>query len=48
MKLHYQSPEAIEIGKADSIILGEKCGEAWDQPTMSFVGCYPTVLDVDE
>ena len=45
---NYQSPEAVEIGKADSMILGEKDQDAWDQPTMSFVRTIASAVDVDE
>ena len=48
MNENYQSPEAVEIGNADSTILGEKTGVEWDQPTMSFVKAPASVVDVDE
>jgi hypothetical protein len=48
MEKDYQSPEAVEIGKADSIILGEKDVDAWDQPTMSFIKTPSSAVDVDE
>ena len=48
MEKNYQSPEAVEIGKAESIILGEKENDAWDQPTMSFVRTIASAVDVDE
>jgi hypothetical protein len=48
MQENYESLEAVEIGNADSTILGEKRDDDWDQPTMSFVKTYPTVVDVDE
>jgi hypothetical protein len=43
----YEAPEAVEIGSADSIILGDKFGELWDQPTMSFVRVPESIVDVD-
>jgi hypothetical protein len=48
MRRSYESPEAIEINSADSMILGMKPGSDWDQPTMSFEGNIPTGVDVDE
>jgi hypothetical protein len=47
MRTDYETPEAVEIAKADSIILGEKDNEDWDQPTMSFVKTHASVVDVD-
>ena len=48
MQTNYQSPEAVEIGKADTIILGEKDDDLFDQPTLSFVRTIPSAVDVDE
>lgn len=48
MEKDYQSPEAVEIGKADSTILGEKGGDCWDEPTLSFVQICGSAVDVDE
>jgi hypothetical protein len=48
MQRSYESPEAIEISHADSMILGQKPGCDWDQPTMSFDGNIPTRVDADE
>lgn len=48
MQENYQSPEAIEIGNADSIILGEKESIYFDQPTQSLVRTTPSAVDVDE
>lgn len=48
MKESYESPEAVEIGDADSIILGEKDTDTWDQSTMSFVRTRASAVDVDE
>ena len=45
--MNYQSPEAVEIGKADSVILGEKDDDLWDEPTMAFVRTIESVVDVD-
>lgn len=47
MEKDYQSPEAVEIGNADSTILGEKEQDAWDQPTMSLVRTIATAVDAD-
>ena len=48
MQTNYQSPEAVEIGNADSIILGEKDDDLFDQPTLSFVRTISSAVDVDE
>lgn len=48
MLKNYESPEAIEIGNADSIILGEKDDDLYDQPTLSFVRTIQVAIDVDE
>jgi hypothetical protein len=48
MEKNYQSPEAVEIGKADSTILGEKIYELWDEVTMSFDQQPASAVDVDE
>lgn len=45
---NYESPEVVEIGKADENILGDKTEDAWDQPTMSFVRIVGSAVDVDE
>lgn len=45
---NYESPEVVEIGKADLNILGEKPGDLWDQPTMSFARSEGSAVDVDE
>jgi hypothetical protein len=48
MEKNYQSPEAVEIGKADSIILGEKDDDQFDQPDLLFVRTRSSAVDVDE
>lgn len=48
MEKNYQPPEAVEIGKADSTILGDKNEICWDQPTMSFVRNCASAVDIDE
>ena len=48
MLKNYESPEAVEIGKADLNILGEKGCCVWDQPTLSFIRSDPTAVDLDE
>jgi hypothetical protein len=48
MKPSYQSPESVEIGKADAITLGEKPDIFFDATTQSFERTIPTALDVDE
>jgi hypothetical protein len=48
MQKNYQSPEAVEIGKADSIILGEKDDDLFDQPTLSYVRTIQSAVDIDE
>jgi len=48
MENDYQLPEAVEIGKADSTILGDKGEDAWDEPTMSFVRTIGSAVDVDQ
>lgn len=45
---NYQLPEAVEIGEADSIILGEKDANVFDQPSLSFVRSIPSAVDADE
>ena len=48
MQENYQSPEAVEIGKADSIILGEKDADRFDQPTLTLVRSIQSAVDIDE
>ena len=45
---NYESPEVVEIGKADLNILGDKIHIEWDQPSMSFVRLDGSAIDVDE
>lgn len=46
--MNYQSPEAVEIGRADTIILGEKDDDLFDEPTLVFERTRPSAVDVDE
>jgi hypothetical protein len=48
MQKNYQSPEAVEIGKADSIILGPKDNTLFDEPDEQFVRTISSAVDVDE
>jgi hypothetical protein len=48
MQKNYESPEAVEIGKADSTILGEKDDDLFDQPTLSYVRTIQSAVDIDE
>ena len=45
---NYQSPEAVEMGRAEEIILGEKDHNLYDQATDTFVRTVGSSIDVDE
>lgn len=44
----YTSPEAIEIGVADEVILGGKPENLWDASTQEFTMSAFSIVDVDE
>ena len=46
--MNYQSPEVIEIGRANEAILGLKDGPLWDEIEQDFVMQEFSVIDVDE
>ncbi len=45
---NYQSPEAVEIGKADEVILGLKDGQYTDAVDNTIKQPLPGVVDMDE
>jgi hypothetical protein len=45
---NYQSPEVIEIGKANEVILGSKSAPLWDEIDQDFTMQEGSVIDVDE
>jgi len=45
--MNYHSPEAIEIGKADEVILGAKVGPDFDEINRDFTLPAGSVIDVD-
>ena len=45
--MNYQSPEAVEVGKADQIILGSKAGIEFDAPEQVYTRALSTVVDED-
>ena len=44
----YKSPEAIEIGVADEVILGFKDVHLWDEANQDFEMSSLSIVDVDE
>jgi hypothetical protein len=44
---NYQSPEAVEVGKADQVILGSKVGIEFDAPEQAYTRPLSTVVDED-
>ena len=44
----YTSPEAIEIGVADEVILGAKGIVLWDEADSDFTMSPISIVDVDE
>jgi hypothetical protein len=44
----YTSPEVIEIGVADEVILGAKFGHLWDEIEQNFTMQSLSIIDVDE
>ena len=44
----YTSPEAIEIGPADEVILGVKGTLLWDEANQDFLMSSLSLVDVDE
>lgn len=47
MSNHYETPEAVEIGRAQDVILGHKLGPDVDPETGEY--CYDVVLnEIDE
>jgi hypothetical protein len=48
MQKNYQSPEAVEMGSAEEVILGAKTANVVDSITMDFPPDFtPSVVDVD-
>jgi len=45
---NYQSPEVVEIGRANEVILGSKDGPLWDEIVQDFSMPEGSVIDVDE
>jgi hypothetical protein len=45
--MNYQSPEAVEISKADEVILGAKIGRDYDEINDDFTLPVGSVIDVD-
>lgn len=46
--MNYQSPEAVEIGRANEMILGSKVGCMWDEIELDFTLPELSVIDRDE
>jgi hypothetical protein len=46
--MNYESPEVIEIGRANEVILGPKLGIEWDAIERDFTMEPGSVIDVDE
>jgi hypothetical protein len=44
---NYQSPEVVEVGKADQIILGSKVGIEFDAAEQEYTRPLATVVDQD-
>lgn len=44
----YTSPEVIEIGVADEVILGAKGINLWDEAAQEFTMSPLSIVDVDE
>ena len=45
--MNYQSPEAVEVGKADQIILGKKNGFEFDEVLTDYTQHPSTIVDQD-
>ena len=46
--MNYQSPEVVEMGKANEVILGSKLGPMWDEITQDFTLPETSIMDRDE
>ena len=46
--MNYQSPEVVEIGRANEVILGSKIGRMWDELDEDFTLPESTIIDRDE
>jgi len=44
----YESPEVVEIGRANEVILGTKLAPLWDEVDRDFTMVEASVLDRDE
>ena len=45
--MNYQSPEVVEIGKADEVILGAKGAPLFDEIDQDFTETAVSIIDVD-
>jgi len=46
--MNYESPEVVEIGRANEVILGTKLAPLWDEVDRDFTMVEASVLDRDE
>jgi hypothetical protein len=46
--MNYQSPEVVEIGRANEVILGSKIGDMWDELDEEFTLPESSIIDRDE
>jgi hypothetical protein len=46
--MNYESPEVVEIGRANEVILGSKLGWEWDEIEQDFTMDPGSVIDRDE
>ena len=46
--MNYESPEVVEIGRANEVILGSKLGPMWDEVDRDFTLPESSIIDRDE
>lgn len=46
--MNYESPEVVEIGRANEVILGSKLGPMWDEIDQDFTLPEGSIIDRDE
>ena len=46
--MNYESPEVVEIGRANEMILGSKLGPFWDEIDQDFARQESSIIDRDE
>lgn len=46
--MNYESPEVVEIGRANEVILGSKLGSLWDEIEQDFCLREGSILDGDQ